>query len=306
MSTVSAAGHMVQAMTSTGAWSGPTFMLTRGGTNKDTEGLIAPALFRQLDLTTMLDVASAFDTEQEVRDASRLASQKDQDLAVVAWTQSKKRAPYIIAMIARQLTNPDRPTGPTPTAHAPLRTQTTLPPPPPPSFPQVPVEFRPFAAPSAQPDASLMMARDEEVDQVKQHHVDQLLDLYYTMGARGLQWEECSEEERPVQRALLAALPTRLSTPHLRQILLGWERWQQAKPAHADLYGPTATHLGIFLKLESRKGPTVAPSRMRSFKWLRTNLGVPLPVEAVVVKDFIQAPADHTPKQAMSIRPEHF
>ena len=35
-------------------------------------------------------------------------------------------------------------------------------------------------------------------------------------------------------------------------------------------------------------------------------MGVPLPVEAIVIKDFMQAPADHTPKQAKSLEPEQF
>ena len=65
---------MVHAMSGTGAWSGPTFLLTRGGTNSATEGLMAPTLFWQLDLMTMLDVAAAFDTEQEARDACNAIS----------------------------------------------------------------------------------------------------------------------------------------------------------------------------------------------------------------------------------------
>ena len=183
LSTVSAAGHMVQAVTSTGAWSGPTFALTRGGTNKDTEGLMAPALFRQLDLTTMLDVASAFDTEQEVRDACRSASQQDQDLAVRAWTQSNKRAPYITTLMARQLASLDRPTGPTPTT-----TITCSPSVPFTPFHPPPPDPRPFAAPATQPDLSLVVHRDAQVDLVKQGYIDALLDVYYDMGPVGLQW----------------------------------------------------------------------------------------------------------------------
>ena len=67
----------------------------------------------------------------------------------------------------RRGANPDRPTGPTPAAHTQQTWQTF---PPPPRLPQVSVDVRPFAAPSAQPDLSLIAARDAQVDQVKQRH----------------------------------------------------------------------------------------------------------------------------------------
>ena len=105
--------------------------------------------------------------------------------------------------------------------------------------------------------------RDEAVDAVKQGHITRLLGLYESMGPRGLQWEEVPPDEVDDRRALLAAVPGRLSVPHLRQILLAWDQWVKGKPDKAELYAPSATHLGLFLQKETSKGPTVAASRMR-------------------------------------------
>ena len=104
----------------------------------------------------------------------------------------------------------------------------------------------------------------------------------------------------------MATVPGRLSVPHLRQILLAWDQWVKGKPEHAELYAPSPTHLGLFLQKEMSRGPTVAASRMRGYKWLNTNLGLPFPVDAAVVRDFAHAKATHVPKQAQTLSPGDF
>ena len=50
----------------------------------------------------------------------------------------------------------------------------------------------------------------------------------------------------------------------------------------------------------------MASSRMRGFRWLSANLGLPFPVDAAAVRDFVQAPSGHVPKQALSLSPGDF
>ena len=137
-------------------------------------------------------------------------------------------------------------------------------------------------------------------------HVGRLVQLYYDLGAKGTAWEEVSADELDSQKQLLAAKPSRLTVPHLRQILLAWDRWTEARPTAADLYHPTAMHLGMFLQQEAKRGPTVAASRMRGFKWLSSHLGLPFPVAAPVVKDFQHAKVGHVPRQAQCLSPGDF
>ena len=179
------------------------------------------------------------------------------------------------------------------------RADTHQPPPQPrPSLPTPPTS-RPFLPPEHASGTAEVAKRDVVVHAVKQGHITRLLGVYEEMGTRGLQWEEVPPEEIADRRALLAAVPERLSVPHLRQILLAWDQWVKGKPARADLYAPSPTHLGLFLQKEALRGPTVAASRMRGYRWLNTNLGLPFPVTAAVVRDFAHAKAAHVPRQAL-------
>ena len=135
----------------------------------------------------------------------------------------------------------------------------------------------------------------------KQVHIDRLMRFYVELGSQGLAWEEVAAEEAEAQRHLLSAGPARLSVPHLRQIILAWDRWVEAKPSKAALYRPSATHLGLFLQGEAKRGPTVAASRMRGFKWLHANLGMPFPIGSPIIKDFTRAAEGHVSKQALSL-----
>ena len=79
---------------------GPTFLLTRGGSATSTEGVVAPIRLQQLGITSMLDLAEAFTDEEEVRSAIGAADQTAQQMAVAAWAQSRRRAPYIVRALA--------------------------------------------------------------------------------------------------------------------------------------------------------------------------------------------------------------
>ena len=94
--------------------------------------------------------------------------------------------------------------------------------------------------------------------------------------------------------------------PHLKTLARAWRRWVACKPAQADLFQLTAMQLGLFLQEETKRGPTVAPSRLRSFRWLREHVGLPFPVDAVLVQGFVHASVDHVPKQACALQLEDF
>ena len=293
---------------------GRTYLLEKGGTDRSTEGVAAPVCLLDMGVTSMLDLAEFFDTEQEVRSACAHAGQGAEEMAVAAWQQSKLRAPALALLLGQRASQPQPPQPPsscTSTSSRPFfldpsglstRSGAVSAHRPPVPIPQP----TPYATVTSAPDRSTLRERDEQVVMAKRGLIDTLLGVYYGMGPRGKMWEEVPQEEIEAQRSLLAARPARLTAPHLRQIVLAWERWTKAKPATADVYQPSPTHLGLFLQKEAEKGPTVAPSRMRGFRWMSSNLGLPFPVEAAVVRDFVQAPPDHTPKQAQSLAPEDF
>ena len=151
-----------------------------------------------------------------------------------------------------------------------------------------------------------MQRRDQRVATAKIALINDLMGIFTSMGPRGLAWDAKAAEDVDAQCDLIAARPSRLTVPHLRQILLAWNRWKKARPQHVDLYAPSPTHLGLFLRTEAMRGPTVASSRMRGFRWLVTNLGVPFPIHSPLVKDFTRPAADHLPKQAPTISPGDF
>ena len=45
---------------------------------------------------------------------------------------------------------------------------------------------------------------------------------------------------------------------------------------------------------------------MRGYRWLNTNLGLPFPINAAVVRDFAHAKAAHVPRQAQTLSPGDF
>ena len=182
-STSAASPQGVQKAAAGGDKPGPTFVLTRGGGSPATEGVRAPPIFLQMGLTSMLDVAEAFDDEQDVRETLRAISQSELDLAVATWKQCDSRKHQICKMASRTATSPARPTGPT------LTPPQQLQPPVPPDAPTYHRGIHPPApfAPAMAPTGGAMLARgDEVVDEVKQRRVEALLGLYYAMGPHGL------------------------------------------------------------------------------------------------------------------------
>ena len=92
---IPAAVSIVHAMGYSAVGSGSTFLLTRGLSDHTTEGVLAPRVFLDMGITTMVDLADSFATDGEVRATTRSAAQNAQDLAVQAWTQCRRRAPYL-------------------------------------------------------------------------------------------------------------------------------------------------------------------------------------------------------------------
>ena len=93
-----------------------------------------------------------------------------------------------------------------------------------------------------------------------------------------------------------------VAPPHLQTLVRAWKQWIAHKPEAALLYQPTPTQLGIFLREEAKRGPTVAPSRLRSFRWLRDRIGLPFCIDAITAQGFVHAPVD----QARALQPGDF
>ena len=113
----SPAGVWVQEVTQSSARQlGSTFLLHRSARDQTTEGVEAPSCLQHLGITTMLDLADAFLSEQEVRAAIGAAAQTDKGLAVQAWRQCRRRAPALTRQLAagrpsphgRRATSPPR------------------------------------------------------------------------------------------------------------------------------------------------------------------------------------------------------
>merc|ERR1712129_386624 len=84
---------MAHAAAGVGVALGRTYLLDKGGTDRSTEGVTAPRCLLDMGVTSMLDFAEFFDTEQEVRSACSHAGPGAGDLAVAAWQQCRLRAP---------------------------------------------------------------------------------------------------------------------------------------------------------------------------------------------------------------------
>ena len=108
--------------------------------------------------------------------------------------------------------------------------------------------------------------------------------------------------------------PARLSLERLKGIRSVWRSWQEwaanqssSEPSdRISLYAPSAVQLARHLRHEAARGPTVPPARLSAFRWLREYIGVPLPVEARLVRDFGNVPPDYRPEPATALNPEEF
>ena len=87
-----------------------------------------------------------------------------------------------------------------------------------------------------------------------------------------------------------------LTKQHLHAILRAWRDWLTFQGITADKFiEPTGMEMAIFLQKVAERGPSVAPARLRAFRWLREHLGVPFPVQSRLVKGFHHTPQDITP-----------
>ena len=185
-----------------------------------------------------------------------------------AWAQCRQRAPTL----TKQLLSMPAPRS-TSSLTIPSGTSVPTPPHPPPPMAPPPPPPLPFSMAVEEARPELALAREQRESGVKGGLVQRLTHIFLAMGPRGLAWDHEASDDVEAQLGLIAARPARLSVPHLRQILLAWDRWVAAKPQGAPLHNPSPTHLGRFLQQEAKKGPTVAASRMRGFRWLHANLG---------------------------------
>ena len=100
---------MAHAAAGVGVALGRTYLLEKGGTDRSTEGVTAPRCLLDMGVTSMLDFAEFFDTEQEVRSACSHAGPGAEDLAVAAWQQCRLRAPALALLLAQRAGQPPPP-----------------------------------------------------------------------------------------------------------------------------------------------------------------------------------------------------
>ena len=137
--------------------------------------------------------------------------------------------------------------------------------------------------------------------------LDSLFKIYTDLGDRGLAWEPAAPGEAELRKAFVTAVPAKLTVPHLRATLRAWDEWSlHAAASGLPLYQPTAMQVGIFLQGAAARGATVAPARLRAFRWLREHLGLPFPVASSMLMGFSHAPPTHIPKQARTFSPDEF
>ena len=114
-------------------------------------------------------------------------------------------------------------------------------------------------------------------------------------------------EDVSLQKDFLTALPARLTIPHLRSVVRAWEEWRGHVGRHrGSLFEPSAMQVGVFLRQSATRGPTVAPARLRAFRWLREHVGIPFPVASSLLRGFSHAPVGHIPKRPRAFSPDEF
>ena len=254
-------------------------------------------------MRTALDLAGFCDTAEDVRYLFRQRlSQEDVESAVAAWIVACHSSHRQVGMLAQALAN----TAPTPATSACLSgiASTT-----PASSLQAaqPRSWTPIALPT-QVAGPVETPAISPADMAKARILDELMDLYYQLGSQGLHWEQVAAQDVLAHRELLKKVPAKLTVAHLATFTRAWRRWTswQASRPDISLWSPSAVHLGLFLQEETKCGPTVAPASLGALKWLRQNIGIPLPVESPCVAAFAHPPSSHVASQAKAFSPADF
>ena len=160
-----------------------------------------------------------------------------------------------------------------------------------------------------------IVATNTLVEQDKVHMVegtDFLRKLWLRMGQRGLHWQAGPPFLLELRWKFLMKACQRLTTASVRKHVKAWTSWEiwVTSRLHAlgmsALFQPDSITVAQFMDEETSRGATLGRSRMQSFRWLRLRLGVPFPVEDVLLQDFVHFPMDHVSKPAYTMTPAMF
>ena len=65
-----------------------------------------------------------------------------------------------------------------------------------------------------------------------------------------------------------------MTDQHLQAVVRAWKDYLQYTGLTAETFiAPTGLELATFLDAAAGRGPTVAPTRLRAFRWLREHVG---------------------------------
>ena len=262
--------------------------------------------FHSVGIATALDLAGWFDSEEDLRSSLEEGlGASDCDSAVLAW----KSAGRLSRKVVSDLSAATLPASRSCASGGPGANFDS---------PGLPVRLAlgsassgHVAMPAKPVEAPLGHIEREKKAPVKDRILDEIAAIYVALGPAGLHWEDVPAEQHALRQQLLLRGPRRLTVPRLGAVMRAWRDWVKwSESPHTesglDRYRPSPVQLGLFLQQVAMKGPTVAPSRLGAFRWLRKHIGLPFPVESPCVQDFLHAPGTHVPQPARTLSPAEF
>ena len=137
----------------------------------------------------------------------------------------------------------------------------------------------------------------------------ELKSMWMAMGARGLHWQRGPPHVQEMRLQFLLRAGLRLTGSTVKKHVKAWTAWQQWATRvmgisdENAIYSPDSVLLAQFLDTETARGPTLGRSRTQSFRWLREKLGLPFPIDDIMVADFKHSPLEYTSKSAATFSP---
>ena len=255
--------------------------------------------FTKLGVESWADLAGFFDS---VDDAKEFATAKDvpKEGVVLAWVEACHRQKRALSQVVA-LTGP---TMSTPSSSVSTVASTSF------SSSSLPATQAGEISGEVSAAALLPVAENTMISNERDHQARALRELqtmWRSMGPRGLHWQAGSDRVVDLRWHFLVRGGQRATARTVAKHALAWRSWckwveQHNAPLTDDkLYTPDSLVLAQFLDCEVRRGATLGSSRLTSFRWLRQRLGLPFPVDDVLVADFAAVPATHTVVQATAM-----
>ena len=256
------------------------------------------------------DIAMMFVSKHEVDDYVTEHGWDDGTRQAVhaAWAEARHRTQRSMAAVKVSFT-PQQPSPPMIQASATSGTSSTV-------APAVVTASTPSSSPTV---IEMQEVDSQPVNTVRQQdHVRQtggievLKHLFFDMGARGLHWQRGMPHVQELRWTYLMRAGLRITGTSVQKHVKAWTTWKHwitevigVKDVNL-IYQPDAILLAQFLDMETARGPTLGRSRSQSFRWLKEKIGLPFPVNDVLVTDFRHFPLQHISKSATTFAPAFF